>query len=95
MPDSHTRLGIRDRAILALLVFSQARELKRLREWAGRAPERSAELEQRVSALAAARVQQAAPPVPPVRQVPRATPVIARPVAAATAPGQVSLHETG
>ncbi len=37
-------------AILALLVFSQARELKRLREWAGRAPERSAELEQRVTA---------------------------------------------
>ena len=74
-------------AILALLVFSQARELKRLREWAGRAPERSAELEQRVTAGAAARVQQASPPVPPVRQVPRATPVVARPVAAATAAG--------
>ena len=40
-------LGI---AILSLLVFSQARELKRLREWAGRAPERAAEVEQRVSA---------------------------------------------
>ena len=73
-------------AILALLVFSQARELKRLREWAGRAPERSAELEQRVTAGAAARVQQASPPVPPVRQVPRATPVVARPVAAARPP---------
>jgi len=34
-------LGI---AILSLLVFSQARELKRLREWAGRAPERAADL---------------------------------------------------
>jgi len=31
-------------AALALLFFSQARELKRLREWAGRAPERAAEL---------------------------------------------------
>ena len=34
------------------------------------------------NAGAAARVQQASPPVPPVRQVPRATPVIARPAAA-------------
>src|SRR6202049_3948213 len=66
-------------AVLSLLFFSQARELKRLREWAGRAPERAAELEQRVSAGAAARVQQAAP------QVPRTTPVVARPAAAAAA----------
>ena len=43
-------------AVLSLLVFAQARELKRLREWAGRAPERSAEQEQRVSAEAAARL---------------------------------------
>ena len=42
-------------AVLSLLFFSQARELKRLREWAGRAPERAADLEQRVSAEAAAR----------------------------------------
>ena len=48
-------LGI---AVLSLLVFSQAREIRRLREWAGRAPERAAELEQRVSAEAAARAQQ-------------------------------------
>jgi hypothetical protein len=30
-------------AILALLYFSQARDVRRLREWAGRAPERAAE----------------------------------------------------
>jgi hypothetical protein len=36
--------------VLSLLYFSQAREVKRLREWAGRAPERAAELEQRVQA---------------------------------------------
>ena len=60
-------------AILSLLVFSQARELKRLREWAGRAPERAAELEQRVAAEAAMRAQRPAQPV-----VPRATPMIAR-----------------
>src|SRR5271169_5139857 len=56
-------------AVLSLLVFSQARELKRLREWAGRAPERSADLEQRVSAAAAARIQQPAPGVRPVQRV--------------------------
>ncbi|MGH2942868.1 MAG: hypothetical protein ACRDLN_08875, partial [Solirubrobacteraceae bacterium] len=33
--------------VLALLYFAQAREVRRLREWAGRAPERAAELEQR------------------------------------------------
>ena len=31
-------------AVLSVLYFSQAREVKRLREWAGRAPERSREL---------------------------------------------------
>ena len=30
-------------AVLTLLYFSQARELRRLRDWAGRAPERAAE----------------------------------------------------
>jgi hypothetical protein len=43
-------------AVLSLLYFSQARELKRLREWAGRAPERARELEQRVVAQATATV---------------------------------------
>src|SRR5437764_1246788 len=31
-------------AVLSALYFSQARDLKRLREWAGRAPERAAEM---------------------------------------------------
>src|SRR3954452_13872691 len=35
-------------AILTLLNFAQAREVKRLRAWAGRAPERAMELEQAV-----------------------------------------------
>ncbi|MGO9321994.1 MAG: hypothetical protein ACLQBY_14490, partial [Solirubrobacteraceae bacterium] len=70
-------------AILSLLVFSQARELKRLREWAGRAPERAADLEQRVSTAAAVRVQQQqAPAAQMARPVPRAAPV---PAAAAAA----------
>ena len=36
-------------AVLALLYFSQAREVRRLREWAGRAPERAQELQGRVA----------------------------------------------
>src|ERR1700758_3023703 len=75
-------LGI---AVLALLAFSQAREIKRLREWAGRAPERAADTEQRVSAAAAARVQQGTAPAQSVRTVPRAQPIHARPAAAAAA----------
>jgi len=72
-------LGI---AILALLVFSQARELRRLREWAGRAPERAAETEQRVSAQASARAQQPSVAAQTVRPVPRAVPINARPAGA-------------
>src|SRR4051794_31579175 len=63
-------------AILSLLYFAQAREVKRLREWAGRAPERAAELEQAV--LDHAEEVRRAPATP----VPAAQPV-AEPVAAA------------
>jgi hypothetical protein len=37
-------------AVLSALYFSQARDVKRLREWAGRAPERDAEARSRVAA---------------------------------------------
>ena len=47
-------------AVLALLFFAQARELKRLREWADAAPERAQELEERLTARAH-REPQAAP----------------------------------
>src|SRR3954454_16401542 len=56
-------------AVLALLYFAQAREVKRLREWAGRAPERDAELQARVTAEAqqrAAAPAVAAPAAPAV-----------------------------
>jgi hypothetical protein len=39
-------------AVLALLYFASAREVKRLREWADRAPERVADLEARVGEMA-------------------------------------------
>jgi hypothetical protein len=69
-------------AILAILCFAQARELKRLRDWAGRAPERAAELEARVMADAASRARQPLP-VTPAAQTP---PVAAPAPAAAAAP---------
>jgi hypothetical protein len=36
-------------AVLALLYFAQAREVKRLREWAGGAPERARREEERMA----------------------------------------------
>jgi hypothetical protein len=45
-------------AILSLLYFSQARDVRRLREWAGRAPERDAEEVETTSDLAAERAEE-------------------------------------
>jgi len=70
--------------ILSLLYFAQAREVKRLREWAGRAPERAAELEARVTADAQRRVTPA--PVPAPRPTAPATPA-AQQSTAPPAPG--------
>jgi LytR cell envelope-related transcriptional attenuator len=39
-------------AVLSALYFSQARDVKRLRDWAGRAPERAAEQEARIASQA-------------------------------------------
>src|SRR5205085_925923 len=47
-------------AVLSALYFSQARDVKRLREWAGRAPERAAEEEARIAAQTQAAQTQAA-----------------------------------
>jgi hypothetical protein len=90
-------LGI---AILSLLVFSQAREIKRLREWAGRAPERAAEVEQRVSTDAAARVQRAGAPVAQARVpsgarvAPRKTPLVSAPVSSAVSAAATGAMKT-
>jgi phage shock protein PspC (stress-responsive transcriptional regulator) len=45
-------------AVLALLSFAQGRDLRRLREWAGSAPERDAELKETTSASAAERAEE-------------------------------------
>src|SRR4051794_21827104 len=66
-------------AILSLLYFAQAREVKRLREWAGRAPERAAELEQAVLDHAQ-EVRHA-----PVTPAPAPQPVAAQPLSPAVA----------
>jgi hypothetical protein len=80
--------------ILSLLYFAQAREVKRLRNWAGRAPERAAELEARVQADAQRRAAATQPPRPaapvtPAAQqgapAPAATPGAAAPATAAAA----------
>lgn len=46
-------------AVLAMLYFSQARDLRRLREWAGREPERAAEVELRAQQIASQAIAQA------------------------------------
>ena len=61
-------------AVLSALYFSQARDVKRLREWAGRAPERDAEARARVAAATAAGQQ---------RQAAAAQPATAKPAAGA------------
>ncbi|HEX6228590.1 MAG TPA: LytR C-terminal domain-containing protein [Solirubrobacterales bacterium] len=45
-------------AVLALLSFSQGRDLRRLREWAGSAPERDTERKEATSAVAAQRAEE-------------------------------------
>jgi hypothetical protein len=45
-------------AVLALLSFSQGRDLRRLREWAGSSPERDAERKESTSAVATQRAEE-------------------------------------
>lgn len=45
-------------AVLALLAFSQGRDIRRLREWAGSAPERDSERKDTTSAAAAKRAEE-------------------------------------
>src|SRR5580765_3225119 len=77
-------------AVLSMLYFAQAREVKRLRDWAGRAPERAAELE--AQAVEAAERVRTAPARPAATAVTPAaarttTPPATTPAAPATAPG--------
>ena len=51
-------------AFLAFLVIQQAREVRRLREWAGRAPERAQDATEAATALAEAKGEEVAEPEP-------------------------------
>src|SRR3954467_12872803 len=91
-------------AVLSMLYFAQARELKRLREWAGRAPERAADQQDRAVAAAQQRViaqpQRPAAPAPqPGQPAPAGGATVtgspgARP-AAATPDGQAAAAPAG
>jgi LytR cell envelope-related transcriptional attenuator len=80
-------------AVMSLLYFSQARELKRIREWAERAPERATELERRV--VAQATVARRAAPVPgkPGIAPPRRLAEMPAPATAAAAPQATEVAE--
>lgn len=91
-------------AAMAILVFTQGRELQRLREWAGTAPERLAELERQLAEQQAQpRVQTLAPhpgAAPPARPAVPATPGAPRPpgvpvTAAASAAGASAAAPAG
>jgi hypothetical protein len=79
-------------AILSALYFSQARDVRRLREWAGRAPERAAELEEGGRPAVAA-MPVAARPQPQVRREEGATE--AKPAAAGAAAGGAAAGAAG
>lgn len=51
--------GIIGIAVLSMLYFSQARDVRRLREWAGREPERAGEVELRAQQIASQAIAQA------------------------------------
>jgi hypothetical protein len=77
-------------AVLSALYFSQARDVKRLRDWAGRAPERDAEARSRVAAATSAgQTAQGQPATPSAAQpaAPAAQP--------ATAPAQPAAANSG
>ena len=74
-------------AVLSALYFSQARDVRRLREWAGRAPERAAEQAGQQAVGPEQAAQEASRPAPTgaVKPIPAAKPGAAKP---GTAPGK-------
>jgi hypothetical protein len=59
-------------AVLSMLYFSQSRDVRRLREWAGRAPERTSEAAEATAAAAEAKGEEAPEP----EELPEITPGI-------------------
>src|SRR5436309_6088871 len=79
-------------AILSLLYFAQAREVKRLRDWAGRAPERAAEIEAMAieHAEELRRARQTPAPAPAPAPVAQPAPAVAANGAVKLAPAEVA-----
>ncbi|HEU4703664.1 MAG TPA: hypothetical protein VFS37_14370, partial [Conexibacter sp.] len=73
-------------ALFALLLFAQARELKRLREWGAQAHDRLGELERRLAAALELARRASAPQrtMAPQRPAPAQRPAAARPALART-----------
>src|SRR4051812_49897666 len=78
-------------AVLSILYFAQARELRRLRDWAGRAPERAQEVEAR--AVAQAEAARRAPSLP--QRTPPPKPATTAGAAATAAPARAAAPATG
>lgn len=72
-------------ALLTLLYIAQARELKRLREWAGQMPERVGDLQGRLGGPPSPAPTAAAVPSPPVVKPPATSPAAPATAAAAAA----------
>src|SRR3954451_11108415 len=79
--------------VLSLLYFAQAREVKRLREWAGRAPERAAELEARAVAAAEQRLAGGGETAAPPAAGPAPAPAVASAASAAAGNGAAPAPE--
>ena len=86
-------------ALLSALYFSQARDVKRLREWAGRAPERSEQGAPAVPGRVAAQPQPpkapTTPPQVPAKPVTPEKPAAATPAAAAAAGAGAATAQQG
>src|SRR4051812_29799119 len=80
-------------AILSALYFSQARDLRRLREWAGRAPERAAEGQPTAAAVPGRVV--AVPQQRPARAQSAPTPAPATPAGATPATAEAAKTDDG
>lgn len=84
-------------AVLSALYFSQARDVRRLREWAGRAPERAAEMAQGGRVVARPAAQPVAQPAaqPAAAEAKPAVAAAAAPAASATAAAPAAATAAG
>jgi uncharacterized protein YdeI (BOF family) len=78
-------------ALLSILYFAQAREVRRLREWSAESPDRDRELEARLNAQASRRAESLRPPAPAAED----TQVVAPPAATPAGNGRAATLPPG